>query len=241
MNHQFKTKRHQGDWGVLKAMQYFVSEGYDCFLPTTEGTRIDLIVTRDQETLRVQVKTSVHTLTGGRSFPVRTATSGGNRSWSKIMTTISADEVDLVFIWCAHEGLESCWLFPASEVEGKVSITVGHDNAEGHLVEGALVPPAKKGRPVGIKETAVREQSSRTPVEPPVCPVDGCETVVSRKGRSCQHHAAVESNSKRTRTEWVGDTELLALVREGGFSATARQFGVSDNAVRKRLRSRGLL
>lgn len=226
MKREFKTRRHQGDWGVLKAMQYFVSEGYDCFLPTTEGTRIDLIVTKESETLRVQVKTSMVTKTHGRSFEVAVATSGGNQSWNKVLKSISSAEVDLVFMWCEHEGLESWWLFTAAEVEGKVKVSVGHHNAPEHLVEGVLVPPAKKGRP---------------PAEPAVCPVDGCETVVSRKGRSCQHHAAVESNSKRTRTEWVGDTELLALVREGGFSATARQFGVSDNAVRKRLRSRGLL
>lgn len=40
---------------------------------------------------------------------------------------------------------------------------------------------------------------------------------------------------------WPSDDELLQMVETTSFLATGAQLGVSDNAVRKRLRNRGLL
>lgn len=41
--------------------------------------------------------------------------------------------------------------------------------------------------------------------------------------------------------DWPEDSELLRLVQEGSFVAAGKLLGVSDTAVRKRLKSRGLL
>lgn len=237
MTHTFKTKRHQGDWGLMHAMQYFISEGYECFVPLSEATRVDLVVMREQEILRVQVKTSTYSATEGRSHDVTLATSGGNQSWNRAIKTLSAEEVDVVFIWCSNE---TYWLFPISELEGKRAITVGHHNAEGHLVGGEL--PALPARSsLRSRKPSAKEQTVQRVYEPLVCPIDGCSESVSRAGRKCRSHAAVEANKSRSKTQWLPDEALVEAVREKGFSLTARELGVSDNAVRKRLRTRGLL
>jgi hypothetical protein len=58
-----------------------------------------------------------------------------------------------------------------------------------------------------------------------------CETL-HRKGRLL---------GRNEKIEWPSDDELLKMVETTSFLATGSRLGVSDNAVRKRLRNRGLL
>lgn len=223
MKPEFKTPRHQGDWGLLKAMEYFVTEGYECFVPLSEATRVDLIVMCDREVLRVQVKSSTRTVTKGRSYQINLCTSGGNQSWNRVPKRLSSSEIDIVFAWCAND---TSWLFPIDSVEGKDSITAGHHNANDYLVRGELPPLPKRS-------------SLRRNAPKPVCGYEDCPTEVSRKGRNCPHHAGV-INSKE-QGNWIPDHQLVTLVSERGFLAAGREIGVSDNAIRKRMRKRGLL
>lgn len=45
----------------------------------------------------------------------------------------------------------------------------------------------------------------------------------------------------KTKIDWPTDEELLQMVNETSFLATGKSLGVSDNAVRKRLKNRGLV
>jgi hypothetical protein len=49
------------------------------------------------------------------------------------------------------------------------------------------------------------------------------------------------SNKNKEVAKWPNNQELQKLVDEYGYRGTGRMFGVSDNAVRKRLQKRGLL
>lgn len=216
----FTNPRKQGDIGVSAAIHYYTLKGYEILFPLTEATRYDLVVDTGEKLLRVQCKTSTYTENDGRSYQVGIATCGGNRSWSGVKKFISKDECDLVFIWCANDSL---WEVPSEALHGKASFTACWKNRQYHVGGPEPLPPVKGGRPR-------LDQVSQC--------VD-CGVEVSGRAKRCKTHAARQA--QKTKITWLPDDELIAMTQEIGFSATARQLGVSDNAIRKRLRVRGLL
>lgn len=52
------NRRKQGDIGVAEAISYYTKQGYALFHPLTEATKVDLILEKDGDLRRVQVKTS---------------------------------------------------------------------------------------------------------------------------------------------------------------------------------------
>lgn len=47
--------------------------------------------------------------------------------------------------------------------------------------------------------------------------------------------------TRQTKIEWPGDQELLEMLKNSNYFALGRKLGVSDNAIRKRLKKRGLI
>lgn len=71
----------------------------------------------------------------------------------------------------------------------------------------------------------------------------GCGKSVSAgslRCRVCDAEYRVSIN-RNVKTAWPSDEELLAQVVEGTYTAVANQYGVTANAVKKRLRTRGLV
>ena len=62
---------------------------------------------------------------------------------------------------------------------------------------------------------------------------------VSRVNLRCKSCAAKEKNN--CKIDWPSNEALLSLVAETNFCEAGRILGVTDNAIRKRLRLRGLL
>ena len=65
-----------------------------------------------------------------------------------------------------------------------------------------------------------------------------CKAEISRRSTWCRSCAGKKA---KTRIIWPNNEELVQMVKNTSFSAVGRQLGVSDNAVRKRLKRRGLL
>lgn len=63
----------------------------------------------------------------------------------------------------------------------------------------------------------------------------------SKKNSKSINCAACDSKLKPTKIEWPNPESLLVITKQIGFSAAARQLGVSDAAVRKFLRKNKLL
>lgn len=65
-----------------------------------------------------------------------------------------------------------------------------------------------------------------------------CGTRVASKSQRCNPCAQEYSRTaeRPTKIEWPASTEVALMVAKHGWSATGRLLGVSDNAVRKRLR-----
>ena len=64
-----------------------------------------------------------------------------------------------------------------------------------------------------------------------------CNVQINRRSKRC-NSCSTKSRSRTTQIQWPEHDELLRLVNDIGYSATGRMLGVSDNAVRKRLKKR---
>ena len=115
------NSKQQGDIGVAKAIYYYTSQNYTVSIPNTDNSKYDLIVDKDNQLYRVQVKTTTHKAPSG-SYHVELRTMGGNQSWSGTYKKISSNDVDLLFVAC-EDG--SIYEFNSNEINEKTSITLG--------------------------------------------------------------------------------------------------------------------
>lgn len=118
----------QGDIGVAMAIAYYTKAGYVVCVPFSDNARYDIIVEKDSIFFRVQCKTTRHLEKG--SYVVQLRTSGGNQSWKGTSKKITADEVDLLFVY-SFDGL--WWEFPPNVFHGKSSLRLGN-NKESYKV-----------------------------------------------------------------------------------------------------------
>lgn len=59
---------------------------------------------------------------------------------------------------------------------------------------------------------------------------------ISRGALTCRKHT---SYARPTKTDWPSEEKLIEMIKSSSFLAVGAELGVSDNAVRKRLRTRG--
>lgn len=85
-----------------------------------------------------------------------------------------------------------------------------------------------------VKTPKVRKRSP-----PRTCVVEGCLEVTKSKTGVCMFHH-LNRLSTVTASKYPDVDTLILMVREHGCSGTARVLGLSDNAVRKRLRTLGV-
>ena len=87
-----------------------------------------------------------------------------------------------------------------------------------------------------VSKKAQREKEIK---EKSLCNCGGTKRPESQRCLSC------ENDFKRlhavTRIPWPSDDDLVSMVKSSSYMAAARQLGCSDNAVRKRMKKRGLL
>lgn len=82
------------------------------------------------------------------------------------------------------------------------------------------------------------EFTKKKPEPKPTPPCDQCGKETSTSNKYCSLRCAQLGNSK---IEWPTDQHILQLVQKQGYRGAGRVLGVSDNAVRKRLKRQGLL
>jgi hypothetical protein len=114
--------RQQGDIGEAAAIQWLTSIGAIVSFPLFHSPDYDLIADLGDRPLRVQVKTSRHSVESTGHFAVQLATAGGNQSWTGMVKKFQASRVDFLFVLVASG---RCWFIPSGEIEGHRSIHVG--------------------------------------------------------------------------------------------------------------------
>lgn len=76
--------------------------------------------------------------------------------------------------------------------------------------------------------------------EPPTLCSD-CQTPISRKAARCRSCRSRHARTGVTKISWPSDEELVRMLSSEPCTTVAARLGVSDNAVRKHLRSRGVV
>lgn len=82
------------------------------------------------------------------------------------------------------------------------------------------------------KKNKVVKTNPRQPKTPPRCI---CGATVSRCGRKCQSCA----KAAMTKIVWPSIEQLVQMINNSSFSTVARQLGVSDQAIRKHIKTGG--
>lgn len=217
------NSRKQGDIGVAAAILYYTKEGHTVSLPTTEASRYDLIVDKNNTLYKVQCKTSTVRSVNDQNYVVNLATHGGNRSWENLPKKLTSDEIDLVFIWCEND---SIWEIPVSEIERYSSVNIGNLRRN-YQVGGPE-------EPIIDKKPTTRKQTIKHRIKRGNC-LD-CQTPVDSRSKRC-----VACDSRRRngvdRVEWPEDQKLVKIYIDNNKNmlATSKVIGVSNTALKKRL------
>ena len=112
--------RRQGDIGEAFAIAWLTQAGFDIWVPLGTNPNVDLIAERDEELVRVQVKTS--TCREKDRWSVVVCTRGGNQSWNGIVKRFSPSRCDYLFVLT---GDMRCWFIPAAAVDATTGIRLG--------------------------------------------------------------------------------------------------------------------
>lgn len=125
------NSKQQGDVGLARAIAWFSQNGYTVSVPLTDSQDYDLVVERNGDLLRVQVKTTK--FKDGKYYQVALQTRGGNQSWSGTIKTFIDTEVELLYIVCDN-GTE--YMIPAREITSRNSLNLGEKYADWKTLKG---------------------------------------------------------------------------------------------------------
>ena len=98
---------------------------------------------------------------------------------------------------------------------------------------------SKRNTQKKVKETFIKREGLD------LCACGGKKYYTSIRCRTC-HNRYLNDQDRvgfihKTKIEWPTDEKLLQMVKETSFLATGKSLGVSDTAVRKRLKNRGII
>ena len=111
----------KGDLGALKAIQWFLYQGFEIFTPFSESTKHDLIVVKDKQIKTIQCKyTSVIEKETNKSknysfFPLC-------KKRGALRIPYEKNSVDYFFVTCSNK---DTYLIPGKECWGKKHIRLG--------------------------------------------------------------------------------------------------------------------
>jgi hypothetical protein len=120
------NRRLIGDQGLATAILHYTRCGHIVSVPTTEATRYDLVIDKEGQLLRVQVKTTTRR-DGRDSYIVDLRTRGGARRTEADGQWVSPAECDLVFVLT---GDGKAWELPVMVAAGRseLSLHVGRES-----------------------------------------------------------------------------------------------------------------
>lgn len=120
----------QGNLGLAKAINYFVSHSIPVSIPLNDTQKYDLVADFNGKLQRVSVKTSRNTHSGGKSYEVQLRNTGGS-SGKSVVRLFDNESADYLFVYTADDKM---YLIPFSEITATTGITVGTKYTE-YLVQ----------------------------------------------------------------------------------------------------------
>lgn len=116
MKHHTKSK---GDLGVLKAQVDLYEKGYMILLPQTEHAPFDLVVYKNQNFKRVQVKYRNLNKKGILEVRFSSSYSTSNGVMTK---NVDKDEIDVYCVYCPQT--DECYYFDPKSFHNSISLRV---------------------------------------------------------------------------------------------------------------------
>lgn len=214
------STKQQGNIGHLLAMSYYSSLGWNVSNPITDSNDYDFLVeTTNKQLLKVQAKTT-RCITEAGNYMVSLCTSGGNQReyWSK---GLNKEDLDLLFI-VTSKG--DCYSIPIEYVNGSSSLTLYSKYDQFKVMQ------------VNLDIEPIIQEDKR----PKEYFCAKCGNKVSRPNLLCRSCAAQENGKAHRKVERPDKDTLLSQLSTSNMSKIGEYYGVSDNAVRKWLKSYNL-
>lgn len=127
---EYKAK--QGNIGLVRAIDYFVTNGYSISVPLNDTQPYDLIVDMDNKLYRVSVKTTRYKNTSG-NYVVHLKNSGGS-SGKSIIRNFDNSTCDILFVLCEDNTM---YLFNSEMVTSRSSLTLTKERDVNIITFGA--------------------------------------------------------------------------------------------------------
>ena len=191
----------------LKVQEELLRYGFDISIPSYNASKYDLIADTGRELLRIQVKKSISNSNSSFSFPCTTQNVRGS---TKAKHKYTNEEIDyFATVW-----KDKVYLIPVDETSLIKTIKFDDDT---YLISNILS---------GYERLTDEELYNSSHTGKYYCEDCGCEVSYGAiKCLSCRN----KEKSKNIPERFV----LKQLIREIPFTQIGKQFGVSDNAVRK--------
>ena len=111
----------QGNLGLAKAINYFVSHSIPVSIPLNDTQKYDLVADFNGKLQRISIKTSRNTHTNGKTYEVQLRNTGGS-SGKSVIRLFDNESADYLFVYTADDKM---YLIPFSEIAATSAITVG--------------------------------------------------------------------------------------------------------------------
>lgn len=203
----------------LKVQEEFLRYGFDISIPAFNSSRYDLLVDTGRELLKIQTKKSIGIDDGAFQF----SCTSQNVSTNKARHKYTSDEVDyFATVW-----KDKVYLIPLEETANQKIMRYKADkynhifeNCEKYLAENILSSYKRLSDDELYNYTVKNQQHN-------YCLDCGQEIGAASKYCLCcdSRHQRIQERPSRQ--------ELKQLIRTESFSQIGKQFGVTDNAIRK--------
>ena len=205
----------------LKVQEEFLRYGFDISVPAFNTSRYDLLVDTGKELLKIQTKKSIGIDDG--AFQFHCTSQNVNANTNKARHKYTSDEVDyFATVW-----KDKVYLVPLEETANQKTMRYKADkcnhnfeNCEKYLAENVL-SSYKRISDDELYNYTVQNQQHHY-----------CLDCGQEIGKTSKYCLCCSSKHQRTK-ERPPRQELKQLIRTESFLQIGKQFGVTDNAIRK--------
>ena len=198
----------------LKVQEEFLRYGFDISIPAYNSARYDLIVDTGEEILKIQTKKSIQN--SDLSFTFSCTTQNNMKSSNHSHHKYTKDEIDyFATVW-----KDKVYLIPVDETSNQKTIQI---NDTQYLAENILSNYYR------ISDEELYNVSAQYKGKQKNFKCIECGEPVSKENSLC----LLCFNKSRRKTERPEREILKQLIREKPFTEIGKEFGVTDNAIRK--------
>lgn len=229
-----------GNVNELQCLTAFVQLGYECSIPFGNGAKYDFIVDVEGKLIRIQCKSSHYVNNKGivdyNAFSFSTCSQTTNTK-KTVRHTYNSSQVD----YFATYFNGNVYVVPVDECSTNKTLRLcppsngnkSYNRAENYLLENLFTQSKHYSE---SKENYLNRctEAQGAHKDSPTCPI--CGKPVTKHGYMCEECG----HKSERRVERPNREELKSLIRQNSFLQISKQFGVSDNAIRKWCKSYNL-